>query len=135
MRRAAGLAVVLAALSGCAGTATEAEDAARAAGATFVQLCAAGAGERLLPVLTAPARRVVLEAGSPREGCARVARLAPATPLELERLFRDARVVSVSVHGDTGTVAIAFPGGRRAELDAEATGTTRWLLTNSPLPG
>lgn len=128
------LALCVVLLGGCGQRDEDDDRAARAAADTFLELCARGAGEELLPVLAAPARRVVIEAPSPREGCAAIAKLPETTASELGRLFAEARVDRVEVRGDTGTVHLAFPGGLSSELDAEATGTSRWLLTNAPLP-
>lgn len=117
-------------LAGCGDDGTQPDEAAAAAVRTLLAACAAGDGETALGVLNPPARLELLEAPSPREGCARVLELGEdLPPVALPHLFEEAFVAEVAADGGFAEATVRTPEGRESLLELEQAGM-RWRITS-----
>jgi hypothetical protein len=111
--------------AGCANGRVSEQDDVRGVVRTFLDQCAANRPLHVLPELLDPAQRLVVDAGSPRRGCARVLDLPAAATVSSEEL-RGAALELVDFDGARARVDVTV-GPYRPTLRLSR-GTDRWRI-------
>lgn len=122
-----------AAAGGCGETAGPA-DKAHAAVATFLARCAVGDAVAAQYALNEPAKRVMLEARSPREGCVLILGipLEEAVPARLKDTLELTEVGAVDADGGFATVQVESPSGA-SEVELEYV-RGEWYIGSADAP-